>query len=81
MQRKKNVVIFEASGTGKSRLSQALGHQVCMAGMKTFYAVTARLLKRLKLSKVDGTYIKEIEKLTIIEPLILHDFGLQAFDG
>ena len=51
-----------------------------MSGMKTLYAVTARLFKRLKLCKVDGTYIKEIEKLGKIELLILDDFGLQAFD-
>lgn len=48
--------------------------------MKTLYAVTARLFKRLKLCKVDGTFIKEIEKIGKVELLILDDFGLQAFD-
>jgi DNA replication protein DnaC len=33
------------------------------------------------LSKVDGTYLKELEKLTKMELLILDDFGLQAFDN
>src|SRR5690606_21895072 len=81
VKRKENISICGASGTGKSYLSQALGHQACMSGTKTLYAVTARLFKKLKLSKVDGTYLKELEKLTKTELLILDDFGLQAFDN
>jgi DNA replication protein DnaC len=34
----------------------------------------------MKLSKVDGTYIKELKKLQSMDLLILDDFGLQAFD-
>lgn len=81
VKRKENIIICGASGTGKSYLSQALGHQACMSGTKTLYAVTARLFKKLKISKVDGTYLKELEKLTKTELLILDDFGLQAFDN
>lgn len=79
--RRENIILCGASGTGKSYLSQALGHQACLSGIKTLYAVTARLFKKLKLSKVDGTYLKELEKLTRVELLILDDFGLQAFDN
>jgi len=81
VSRKENIIICGASGTGKSYLSQALGHQACLSGIKTLYTVTARLFKKLKLSKVDGTYLKELEKLTKMELLILDDFGLQAFDN
>jgi DNA replication protein DnaC len=81
VQRKENIIICGASGTGKSYLSQALGNQACLTGIKTLYTVTARIIKRLKLSKVDGTYLKELEKLAKAELLILDDFGLQAFDN
>lgn len=81
VSRKENIIICGASGTGKSYLSQALGHQACLSGIKTLYTVTARLFKKLKLSKVDGTYLKELEKLKKMELLILDDFGLQAFDN
>ena len=50
-------------------------------GIKTLYTLTARLIKKLKLSKVDGTYLKDLEKLTKMELLLLDDFGLQAFDN
>lgn len=81
IQRKENVIITGASGVGKSYLAQALGHQACMMEYRTIYASTARLLKKLKLSKVDGTYLKELGKLLKADLLILDDFGLQAFDN
>lgn len=81
MTRHENIIITGASGTGKSYLSQAIGHQACISGDRTLYAVTTRLFKKLKLSKVDGTYLKELEKIAKMELLILDDFGLQAFDN
>lgn len=81
INRKENIIICGASGTGKSYAAQALGHQACMSGIRTLYTVTARLFKKLKLCKLDGTYIKEVEKLNKVELLILDDFGLQAFDN
>lgn len=81
MAKKENIIITGPSGVGKSYLAQALGNQACMMGYKAQYFVTARLFTRLKLSKVDGTYIKELKKLEKTDLLILDDFGLQAFDN
>lgn len=79
--RKENIILTGASGVGKSYLAQALGHQGCMMEYKTIYTNTARLFKKLKLSKVDGTYLKELDKLLKADLLILDDFGLQSFDN
>ena len=79
--RKENIIVCGASGVGKSYLAQALGHQACLNGHSTMYVITSRIFKKLKLSKVDGTYLKELEKLVKPELLILDDFGLQAFDN
>lgn len=81
MERKENLIICGLCGCGKSYLSQALGHQACMLEYKTLYTNTDRLLKKLKLSKVDGTYLKELGKLLKTDLLILDDFGLQSFDN
>lgn len=79
--RKENIILTGASGVGKSYLAQALGQQGCMMEYKTIYTNTARLFKKLKLSKVDGTYLKELDKLLKADLLILDDFGLQSFDN
>ena len=81
MARKENIILTGASGTGKSYLAQALGHQACMMEHRAIYANTARLFKRLKLCKVDGTYLKELDKILKTDLLILDDFGLQSFDN
>ncbi|QCY70779.1 ATP-binding protein [Antarcticibacterium flavum] len=81
ISRRENVILTGASGVGKSYLAQALGHQACLMGYKTVYSNTARLFKKFKLSKVDGTYLKELNKLLKADLLILDDFGLQAFDN
>lgn len=81
IQKKENIIITGPSGVGKSYLSQALAHQACIMGIKTYYAVSSRLFMRLKLAKVDGTYLKELSKINTMELLILDDFGLQAFDN
>lgn len=81
LQKKENIIVTGPSGVGKSYLAQAIGNQACLVGVKTIYTNTSRLLSRLKLSKVDGTYIKELKKLQNTQLLILDDFGLQAFDS
>lgn len=81
MAKRENLILTGASGVGKSYLAQALGHQACLMGHKVFYTNTARLFTKLKLSRMDGTYIKELTKLGRNQLLILDDFGLQAFDN
>lgn len=81
IKRKENIILTGASGVGKSYIAQALGHQTCMLGKKTLYQNTTRMFKKLKLCKVDGTYLKELQKILKAEVLILDDFGLQSFDN
>jgi len=78
--RNENIIVSGSTGVGKSFLAQALGHQACMMEYKVYYTVTSRLFKRLKISRMDGTYMNDINKLAKIDVLILDDFGLQPFD-
>lgn len=80
IKRNENVIITGLTGVGKSFLAQAIGHQACMMEYKVLYSITSRLFKRLKLSRMDGTYMNDINKLAKTDVLILDDFGLQAFD-
>jgi len=46
-----------------------------------FYANTAKLFSRLKMTKADDSYLKEIARIEKADLLILDDFGLQPFDN
>lgn len=81
MDQKENIIITGPSGVGKSYLSEAIGRQACQLGNGVIYQVTARLFNKLKLAKVDGTYIKELKKIASAKLLILDDFGLQSMDN
>lgn len=81
MKKAENIIITGPSGLGKSYLAQALANQACQLGYKALYTNTSRLFNKLKLSKIDGTYLKELQKTQKIDMLILDDFGLQAFDN
>lgn len=79
--RKENLIITGASGTGKSYIAQALGNEACIMEHRVLYTVTSKLLLELKHSKMDGTYLKMLNKIKKVNLLIFDDFGLQAFDN
>lgn len=77
IQQGENVLITGATGCGKSYLACALGHQACMQGYKTAYLNMNRLIEKVTLSKLDGSYIKLLNHLERQSLIILDDFGLQ----
>jgi DNA replication protein DnaC len=72
-----NILITGATGCGKSYLACALGHQACIQGYKTTYLNMNRLIEKVILSKLDGSYIKLLNHLERQTLIILDDFGLQ----
>jgi DNA replication protein DnaC len=80
IDKKENVFITGSTGIGKSYIASALGHQACSLGYRVLYEHTQKLFARLKMSKADGTYLKEITKMEKQQLLIIDDFGIQPLD-
>jgi DNA replication protein DnaC len=76
-----NILISGSTGTGKSYLASALGHQACLLGYKTLYFNTSKLFSILKMAKADGSYTKEINRIEKQQLLIIDDFGIQPLDA
>jgi len=81
ISKKENLLITGPTGTGKSFLASAIGHQACLLGFKVLYANTTKLFAQLKMAKADGSSLSEMAKLEKQDLLILDDFGLQPFDS
>ncbi|MFT4092717.1 MAG: ATP-binding protein [Niabella sp.] len=77
LQQAENILITGSTGCGKSFLACALGHQACLQGYKTAYLNMNRLIEKVTLSKLDGSYIKLLNHLERQSLIILDDFGLQ----
>ena len=76
----KNILISGLTGTGKSYLASALGHQACFSGFKVVYYNAQKLFAKLKSAKADGTYYKMMTKIAKQDLLIIDDFGLHILD-
>jgi DNA replication protein DnaC len=81
IKRREDVLITGPTGVGKSFMASAIGHQACQNGYKVLYFNSQKLFARLKMSKADGSYQKEINKIEKQDLLILDDFGLQPLDN
>ncbi len=81
IDRNENILITGSTGIGKSYIASALGHHACSLGYKVIYHNVPKLFSKLKMSKADGSYMKEVAKIERQQLLILDDFGMQPFDA
>jgi DNA replication protein DnaC len=75
-----NILISGPTGSGKSFIANAVGHHACVNGFNVMYSNCLKIFSKLKISKADGTYPREIKKIKSSQLLILDDFGLSPFD-
>lgn len=80
VEKRRDIIITGETGVGKSFIATALAHQGCMHGYSCGYFNCTKLFARLKLTKGDGTYQKEIVKIQAYDILVLDDFGLHPID-
>ena len=75
------ILITGSTGVGKSYIASAIGYQACSLGYKVMYHSVPKLFSKLKMSKADGSYPKDVGRIERQQLLILDDFGIQPYNG
>lgn len=75
--RKQNLCITGPTGTGKTWLACALGHQACRQGYTVRYLRLPRFFEQLRIAHGDGSYTRLMNQMAKTQLLILDDWGIQ----
>lgn len=76
VRRGQNLLIAGMSGTGKSHISIALGHLACLAGLRTLYTTSAKMLATLHASLASRDLEDALKPYCRVELLIIDEVGL-----
>lgn len=76
IKNRRNLIITGATGAGKTWLACAFGVAACRAGISTIYVRLSQLLYDLGLGRADGTYRKQLDRLSRVQLLIIDDWGM-----
>lgn len=77
IEERKNVVFIGNPGTGKTRLSIAIGINALKKGYKVMFTTTAQMLRDLHISKADNSYSKKIDFYLTTDLLIIDELGFK----
>ena len=80
VEQNQDVILTGPCGSGKSFIASALGQQACIHGYTVTYWPAGKLFEHLKLCKADGSYLREVAKMSKKRLLIVDDFGLEVLD-
>lgn len=70
-----NLLIFGASGVGKSHLSAAIGHALVQKGIRVLFTSTTRLVQNLQVARRECQLPAALDKLDLYGAIILDDIG------
>lgn len=81
IQEKACVLIAGPTGTGKSHIAQALGHQAIRKGFDVLFTTQTKLLGQLRAARATHAYERRFAALAKVELLIIDEFGLKPLQS
>ena len=81
IQRRQNLILTGATGTGKSWLACAFGRQACRTGYGVYYTTATQLFENLVIARADGSLPKLRRGLVKTQLLVIDDLGIGGIDN
>lgn len=73
----RNILLFGPTGVGKTYLATALGYDACQKGFTCLFLGMNVLIEKLRMARLDGTFLRLRDKLVKCDVLILDDLGIK----
>ena len=73
-----NILLFGATGVGKTYLATAIGNHVCRNTRSTLFMKMNLLLEKMALARAEGSYLRFLKKVHRADLLIIDDFGIKS---
>lgn len=77
----RNCLITGPTGSGKTYLACALGHQACREGYRTIYYYAPKLFRALETAQAEGSLLSLLKKLARASLIIIDDLGISSVSG
>lgn len=71
-----NIIVEGATGSGKSYIACALGHNACVHGLKVKYIRLPDLIAEIEMARAEGTLINKLKQYKICHLLIIDEWLL-----
>lgn len=73
-----NILLFGATGVGKTYLATAIGNHACRNTRSTLFMKMNLLLEKVAVSRAEGSYLRLLKKVHRADLLIIDDFGIKS---
>jgi DNA replication protein DnaC len=77
----RNCLITGLTGSGKTHLGCAIGHQACRDGYRTLYFYAPKFFRALETARADGSLSQFFKTLSRTELVIIDDLGIATVSG
>jgi DNA replication protein DnaC len=72
-----NILIDGPTGVGKTHLATAIGSAACRNGLSTLFIRMNALIEQIALARAKGTYLNLLKRMSLVDLLIVDDFGIK----
>ena len=77
----RNCLVTGPTGSGKTYMGCAMGHQACRDGHRSLYFYAPKFFRALETARADGSLFQFLKKLARTPLIVIDDLGISSVSG